>query len=104
MWLGVTPCVVWCQHPGWWARGELSDCDECAAEMISSSQLRVMFTLTTMETSVRQCDEECPLRHTAATASSTCHLYTTLLIGIILVSMSPYSYIVILALTIKSKL
>ena len=87
-------------------RGKLSDCDECAAEMISSPQLRVMFTLTTMETSasVRQCDEECPLRHTAATASSTCHLYTTLLIGIILVSMSPYSYIVILALTIKSKL
>ena len=69
-------------------RGKLSDCDESAEEMISSSQLRVMFTLTTMETSVRQCDEECPLRHTAATASSTCHLYTTLLIVNILVSMS----------------
>ena len=80
LWQGVTPCVVWCQRPGWRVRGKLSDCDESAAEMISSPQLRVMFTLTTMETSasVRQCDEECPLRHTAATASSTCHLYTTL--------------------------
>ena len=85
---GCHPLCGVCQRPGWRVRGKLSDCDECAAEMISSPQLRVMFTLTTMETSVRQCDEECPLRHTAATASSTCHLYTTLLIVNILVSMS----------------
>ena len=85
---GCHPLCGVCQRPGWRVRGKLSDCDESAAEMISSPQLRVMFTLTTMETSVRQCDEECPLRHTAATASSTCHLYTTLLIVNILVSMS----------------
>ena len=87
---GCHPLCGVCQRPGWRVRGKLSDCDESAEEMISSPQLRVMFTLTTMETSasVRQCDEECPLRHTAATASSTCHLYTTLLIVIVLVSMS----------------
>ena len=82
-----------CQRPGWRVRGKLSDCDESAEEMISSPQLRVMFTLTTMKTSVRQCDEECPLCHTAATTSSTCHLYTTLLIVIVLVSISRSSYL-----------
>ena len=74
---GCHPLCGVCQRPGWRVRGKLSDCDESAAEMISSSQLRVMFTLTTMETSVRQCDEECPLRHTAANALHPPHVIFT---------------------------